>query len=194
MLDILLMIILIIIIFIIILLLAGIKISFEYTKNDSEFKGCLKILILKKIKVYSLDFPSEDDDEEEEESESESEPRDYKKLFELAKPCLKDLLDYLKSVLNIIKISEVKNHLVIGFESFADTGTYIGIIWGVLAAVNSINPKLKISAEPSFKGSVFNAAGRNDVEIYPLKLVVPTIQLVRKKEIRALIRGVLDER
>ena len=195
MLDILLMIILIIIIFIIILLLAGIKISFEYTKNDSEFKGCLKILILKKIKVYSLDFPTKDDEEEEEEeSESESESRDYKKLFELAKPCLKDLLDYLKSILNIIKISEVKNHLVIGFESYADTGTYIGIIWGILAVVNSINPKFKISAEPSFNGSVFNAAGKNDVEIYPLKIVVPTIRLVRKKEIRALIRGVLDER
>ena len=43
------MIILIIILFIIILLLIGIKISFIYTKKESEIKGCLKILIFKKI-------------------------------------------------------------------------------------------------------------------------------------------------
>ena len=60
MLNILLMIILIIIIFIIILLYIGVKIAFIYDKKGSKLKGCLKILILKKIKVYSLEFPSKD--------------------------------------------------------------------------------------------------------------------------------------
>ena len=70
MLSILGMIILIIILFIIILLLLGIKISLNYEKKGSEIKGCLKILIFKKIKIISRQFPSQDeyhDDEDEEE-------------------------------------------------------------------------------------------------------------------------------
>lgn len=187
------MIILIIILFIIILLLIGIKISFVYTKKESEIKGCLKILIFKKIKVYSHEFPS-DDEEEKEEEENDSKQRDIKKLFKLAKPCLKDFKVFLKSTLNIIKVKKIENHLIFGLDSFADTGKYIGIIWSILAVVNTMHEKLRISAEPSFNGSQLDACGVNEVEIYPLRLIVPTIKLISKKDVRKFIRGVWDER
>ncbi len=193
MLNILLMIILIIILFIIFLLLIGIKISFEYTKKGSEIKGCLKILIFKKIKIYTRHFPSEDDDKEDDEDEEKKE-RDIKKLFNLAKPCFDDFKIYLKSVLNIIKVKEIRNHLIFGMNSYADTGKYIGIIWAILATVNPMHEKLKLSAEPSFEGSVIDGYGINEVEIYPLRLIVPTIRLILKKDVRIFIRGVLDER
>ena len=193
MLNILLMIILIIILFIIFLLLIGIKISFEYTKKGSEIKGCLKILIFKKIKIYTRHFPSEDDDKEDDEDEEKKE-RDIKKLFNLAKPCFDDFKIYLKSVLNIIKVKEIRNHLIFGMSSYADTGKYIGIIWAILATVNPMHEKLKLSAEPSFEGSVIDGYGINEVEIYPLRLIVPTIRLILKKDVRIFIRGVLDER
>lgn len=193
MLNILGMIILIIILFIIILLLIGIKIKLEYNKKGSEVKGCLKILVLKKIKIYTLNFPSQDDDEDDE-SDDEKKERDIKKIFNLAKPCLKDLLDYMKTALGSIKIKIAENHLVFGLDSYADTGKYIGIIWGIFSIINSMHEKLKMSAEPSFSGSVLDANGNNELEIYPLKLLIPTIKLVSKKEIRTLIRGVLDER
>ena len=193
MLNILLMIILIIILFIIFLLIIGIKISFEYTKKGSEIKGCLKILIFKKIKIYTRHFPSEDDDKEDDEDEEKKE-RDIKKLFNLAKPCFDDFKIYLKSVLNIIKVKEIRNHLIFGMSSYADTGKYIGIIWAILATVNPMHEKLKLSAEPSFEGSVIDGYGINEVEIYPLRLIVPTIRLILKKDVRIFIRGVLDER
>ena len=193
MLNILLMIILIIILFIIFLLLIGIKISFEYTKKGSEIKGCLKILIFKKIKIYTRHFPSEDDDKEDDEEEKKKE-RDIKKLFNLAKPCFDDFKIYLKSVLNIIKVKEIRNHLIFGMNSYADTGKYIGIIWAILATINPMHEKLKLSAEPSFEGSVIDGYGINEVEIYPLRLIVPTIRLILKKDVRIFIRGVLDER
>ena len=193
MLNILLMIILIIILFIIFLLLIGIKISFEYTKKGSEIKGCLKILIFKKIKIYTRHFPSKDDDKEDDEDEEKKE-RDIKKLFNLAKPCFDDFKIYLKSVLNIIKVKEIRNHLIFGMSSYADTGKYIGIIWAILATVNPMHEKLKLSAEPSFEGSVIDGYGINEVEIYPLRLIVPTIRLILKKDVRIFIRGVLDER
>ena len=193
MLNILLMIILIIILFIIFLLLIGIKISFEYTKKGSEIKGCLKILIFKKIKIYTRHFPSEDDDKEDDKDEEKKE-RDIKKLFNLAKPCFDDFKIYLKSVLNIIKVKEIRNHLIFGMSSYADTGKYIGIIWAILATVNPMHKKLKLSAEPTFEGPTIDGYGTNEVEIYPLRLIVPTIRLILKKDVRIFIRGVLDER
>lgn len=193
MLNILLMIILIIIFFIIFLLLVGIKISFEYRKKDSEIKGCLKILIFKKIKIYTIHFPSEDIDEDEDKDE-EKKQRDIKKLFRLAKPCFNDFKTYLKSVLSIIKIKQIRNHLIFGLNNYADTGKYIGLIWAVLATINPMHEKLNLSAEPSFDGLVIDGYGTNEVEIYPLKLIVPTIRLISKKDVRTFIRGVLDER
>ena len=188
------MIILIIILFIIFLLLIGIRISFEYTKKGSDIKGCLKILIFKKIKIYSRHFPSKDKDDDENDKNEEKKQRDIKKLFNLAKPCFNDFKIFLKSVLDIIKIKQIKNHLIFGLNSYADTGKYIGIIWAILAAVNPMHEKLQLSAEPSFNGSVFDGYGINEVEIYPLKLIIPTLRLISKKEVRIFIRGVLDER
>ena len=194
MLNILGMIILIIILFIIILLFMGIKISLIYDKKGSKLKGCLKILIFKKIKIYSRKFPSEDnDDETEEEETEESEQRNIKKLFKLAKPCFKDFKIYLKSILNAIDIKKIENHLIFGMNSYADTGKYIGIIWGILSIINPIHKKLHLSAEPSFKGYVLDGEGVNEIEIYPLRLIVPTTRLLLKGHVRTFIRGVLDE-
>ena len=153
MLNILEVIILIIIFFIIILLATGIKIIFRYNKTGSEVKGCLKILIFKKIKIYSLDLPFEN---------KENKDKDFKEIVKLAKPCSKDLLNYLKLILKTVDIKKIENHIVFGLESYAETGKYIGIIWGVLAVINSANKNLKISAEPSFRGSVFDMKGENE--------------------------------
>ena len=194
MLNILGMIILIIILFIIILLLMGIRVSIEYNKAGSELEGCLSILIFKRIKVYSRQWPSENEKENEEKDENEKKDRDLKKLYELAKPCFKDLKDYLKSVLKSMRIQKIKNHIIFGMDSYADTGEYIGIIWAILATINPLHKKIQISAEPSFHGSQLDGHGENNIEIYPLKILVPTIRLISKKDVRKLIRGVLDER
>ncbi len=197
MLSILGMIILIIILFIIILLLLGIKISLNYEKKGSEIKGCLKILIFKKIKIISRQYPSQDedkDDKKDEEDEDEEKQRDIKKLFELAKPCFEDFKIFLKSCLDSISIKTLDNHLIFGMDDYADTGKYIGMIWAILASINPMHKKLRLSAEPSFNGSVLDGYGVNEIEIYFLKLVVPTIKLVSKKHVRKFIRGVMDER
>lgn len=189
MLNILGMIILIIILFIIILLIIGIKIIFEYNKTSNETKGCLKILIFKKIKIYSLELPSQNENKTE-----KNKDRNIKKIFELAKPCFNDLKNYLKSIIKIIKIKKINNHLIFGMASYADTGKYIGIIWAILAIINPLHENIHLSAEPRFSGSVLNGYGVNEVELYPLKLIIPTIRLILKKEVRILIRGVINDR
>ena len=195
MLNILLMIILIIILFIIILLYVGVKISLIYDKTGSELEGCLKILIIKKIKIFSLEYPSPDDEEEEEEEveeeeEEEDEGRNLKELFELAKPCFEDFEIFLKSFCKCIKVKRLDNHLIFGLDSYADTGKYIGCIWGLLAVVNRAHKNARLSAEPSFNGSVLDMKGVNEIDINVLKVIPPAIRLVMQKEVRELIRGV----
>ena len=188
MLNILLMIILTIIIFIIILLYIGVKIAFIYDKKGSKLKGCLKILILKKIKVYSLEFPSKDeknDDEDEDEKD-----RDGKKIFELAKPCFKYFKEFLKSFTKCIHIAKLENHLIFGLDSYVDTAKYIGYIWSLTSVVNSTHENARLTAEPSFTGSVLDVKGENELDINILKLIPPAIKLISKKEVRNLIKGV----
>lgn len=57
-----------------------------------------------------------------------------------------------------------------------------------------MHEKVMLSAEPSFNGQVIDGYGMNEVELYPLKLIVPTIRLISKRDVRTFIRGVLDER
>lgn len=196
MLNILGMIILIIILLIIILLVVGIKISLSYEKKGGDIKGCFKILIFKKIKVFSRKFPSDDNDadEEEKEDEEDKKQRDIKKLFDLAKPCFEDFKIFAESALNIIKIERFENHLIFGMSDYANTGKYIGIIWAILATINPMHEKFRLSAEPSFSGAVMDGYGVNEIEIHILKLIVPTVKLISKKHVREFIRGVLDER
>ena len=193
MLNILLMIILIIILTIITLLLLGIRISFEFKKAGSEFEGCLKILIFKKIKIYSKQYPSQSKDKSKTEDKKEDEnSRDIKKILELAKPCINDILGFLKKAIKSIKVSKIENHLIFGLDSYADTGEYIGIIWSVFAIIDSFDKNIKLTAEPYFNGgSVIDGCGINEVEIYPIKLIVPGLRLILKKEIRLLVKEVL---
>ena len=194
MLNILAMIILIIIIFIIFLLYIGVKIALIYDKTGSKLKGCLKILILKKIKVYSLEFPSKDENvEDEDDGEDESEGKNIKEIVELAKPCFEDFKIFLESFNKCIKVKKLENHLVFGLDSYVDTAKYIGYIWSLLLILNNSHENARLSAEPSFNGSVFDMNGINELDINLLKIIPPAIKLISKNEVRELIRGVRNE-
>lgn len=200
MLNILLMIISIIILFIIILLYFGVKISLIYDKKGPELEGCLQISILRKIKVFSKDFLSsqpnktEDkkDKEEKEEEESEEDKKDDKKeLFKLAKPCFGHFKTFLISAMKCIRVEKLENHLIFGMDSYVDTAKYIGYIWSLMIIVNSSHKNAKLSAQPSFNGSILDGNGDNELEINILKLIPPVIRLVLKKEVRTLINGAI---
>lgn len=192
MLNILLMIILLIIILIFIIILIGVRITLKWVKIDSEYDGCVQILILKKLKVYTFDLKSDDDEEEDEDEEDEDENIDIKKIYKLAKPCFNDFKVFIKQVFNAISINRLENDLVIGFSSFAKTGEYIGYIWAALAVANEIIPNSRLRAQPSFAGEVLNFKGSANIDISIVKLIWPVINLLLKKEVRTLIKGVIN--
>ena len=201
MLNILLMIISIIILFIIILLYFGVKISLIYDKKGPELEGCLQISILRKIKVFSKDFLSsqpakkedkKDEEEPKEEEESGEDKKDDKKeLFKLAKPCFSHFVEFLKSAMKCIRVEKLENHLIFGMDSYVDTAKYIGYIWSLMIIVNSSHKNAKLSAQPSFNGSILDGNGDNELEINILKLIPPVIRLVLKKKVRTLIKGAI---
>ena len=200
MLNILLMIISIIILFIIILLYFGVKISLIYDKKGPELEGCLQISILRKIKVFSKDFLSsqpnktedkKDEEEKEEEESGEDKKDDKKELFKLAKPCFGHFKTFLISAMKCIRVEKLENHLIFGMYSYVDTAKYIGYIWSLMIIVNSSHKNAKLSAQPSFNGSILDGNGDNELEINILKLIPPVIRLVLKKEVRTLIKGAI---
>ena len=201
MLNIPLMIISIIILFIIILLYFGVKISLIYDKKGPELEGCLQISILRKIKVFSKDFLSsqpakkedkKDEEEPKEEEESGEDKKDDKKeLFKLAKPCFSHFVEFLKSAMKCIRVEKLENHLIFGMDSYVETAKYIGYIWSLMIIVNSSHKNAKLSAQPSFNGSILDGNGDNELEINILKLIPPVIRLVLKKEVRTLIKGAI---
>ena len=200
MLNILLMIISIIILFIIILLYFGVKISLIYDKKGPELEGCLQISILRKIKVFSKDFLSsqpnktedkKDEEEKEEEESGEDKKDDKKELFKLAKPCFGHVKTFLISAMKCIRVEKLENHLIFGMDSYVDTAKYIGYIWSLMIIVNSSHKNAKLSAQPSFNGSILDGNGDNELEINILKLIPPVIRLVLKKEVRTLIKGAI---
>lgn len=186
MLNILGMIILIIILFIIILLYIGVKISLTYDKKGSKLKGCLKILILKKIKLYSAEYPSHDNDKDSDEDED----KERGDIFELLKPCFEYFMEFVKSAMKCIRITKLENHLIFGVDSYADTAKYIGYIWSILIVINASHENARVSAEPCFSGSVLDGYGTNEIDINILKMIPPAIRLISKKEVRDLIKGV----
>lgn len=200
MLNILLMIISIIILFIIILLYFGVKISLIYDKKGPELEGCLQISILRKIKVFSKDFLSsqpnktedkKNEEEKEEEESGEDKKDDKKELFKLAKPCFGHFKTFLISAMKCIRVEKLENHLIFGMDSYVDTAKYIGYIWSLMIIVNSSHKNAKLSAQPSFNGSILDGNGDNELEINILKLIPPVIRLVLKKEVRTLIKGAI---
>ena len=201
MLNIPLMIISIIILFIIILLYFGVKISLIYDKKGPELEGCLQISILRKIKVFSKDFLSsqpakkedkKDEEEPKEEEESGEDKKDDKKeLFKLAKPCFSHFVEFLKSAMKCIRVEKLENHLIFGMDSYVGTAKYIGYIWSLMIIVNSSHKNAKLSAQPSFNGSILDGNGDNELKINILKLIPPVIRLVLKKEVRTLIKGAI---
>lgn len=186
MLNILLMIILLIIILIFIILLIGIRLKLRWVKIDNDYDGCMEILIFKKLKVYTFNFKSDDDKKDSEDDEK----RDYKEIYKLIKPCFKYFKKFLKDFLKAINVNDLENHLTIGFSNFAKTGEYIGYIWAILSFIRNFIPNSRLSAEPSFTGEVLNLKGHLNIDVSPLKMIVPIVKLISKKEIRALIKGV----
>ena len=111
-----------------------------------------------------------------------------KNLMKPLKNALPYISDFLKKTVKSLKVSKLENHLKFGLASYADTAQYIGYIWAVNGFIKTLYPVSKVSAEPVFGDPVIDFKGCLDVDINLLKLLLPVVSLISKKEIRILIK------
>ena len=212
------LIIIIALIIILIILYNGIRLFLTVEKEKGVVKYEFKITILK-IAIFTRkgtekiidtlshnedeDSEEEEEDEEgsEEKSESEEEEEDeeersLKEKYEEIKPILKELIkskeelkNFLKDILKAINLKKLEGKLIIGLSDHTTTVKIASWIWSIGAIVNSTKPTL-LSVEPRFNEVIIDFEGKIELKINILLLLIYSLALLTKKNIRDLIKEI----
>lgn len=204
------------IIIFLIILYNGIRLFLTVEKEKGIIKYEFKVSILK-IAIFTRkdtkeiidnimpkkDEDSEEDEEEdrkksEEESESEEEKEEdekgLKEKYEEIKPILKELKKskeelkgFLKDILKAIDLKKLEGNLIIGLSDHTTTVKIASWIWSIGAIVNSSKPT-QLSVEPRFNEVITDFEGKIELKINILLLLIPSLVLLTKKNIRELIK------
>ena len=199
------LIIIIALIIILIILYNGIRLFLTVEKEKGVVKYEFKITILK-IAIFTrkgtekiidtLSHNEDEDSEEEEEDEEEEEERSLKEKYEEIKPILKELIkskeelkNFLKDILKAINLKKLEGKLIIGLSDHTTTVKIASWIWSIGAIVNSTKPTL-LSVEPRFNEVIIDFEGKIELKINILLLLIYSLALLTKKNIRDLIKEI----
>ena len=193
-----------------IILYNGIRLLLTVEKEKGIVKYEFKVTILK-IAIFTrkgtkeiIDsiMPKKDEDSEENEEESESEEekeeeeekKGLKEKYEEIKPILKELKkskkelkSFLKDILKAIDLKKLEGNLIIGLSDHTTTVKIASWIWSIGAIVNSSKPTL-LTVEPRFNEVITDFEGKIELKINILLLLIHSLTLLTKKNIRELIK------
>jgi hypothetical protein len=193
-----------------IILYNGIRLLLTVEKEKGIVKYEFKVTILK-IAIFTrkgtkeiIDsiMPKKDEDSEENEEESESEEekeeeeekKGLKEKYEEIKPILKELNkskkeleSFLKDILKAIDLKKLEGNLIIGLSDHTTTVKIASWIWSIGAIVNSSKPTL-LTVEPRFNEVITDFEGKIELKINILLLLIYSLVLLTKKNIRELIK------
>ena len=136
------------------------------------------------------------DDEERESEDKSAENEDKKSLREKyneIKPILQklklskeELKSFLKNILKAINLKKLEGNLIIGLSDHTTTIKIASWIWSIGAIVNSKKPTL-LTVEPRFTEVIVDFEGKIELKINLLLLLIYSLILLTKKNIRELI-------
>lgn len=192
-----------------IILYNGIRLFLTVEKEKGIVKYEFKVTMLK-IAIFTrkgtkeiIDsiMPKKDEDSEENEAESESEEeaeekdeKGLKEKYEEIKPILKELKkskeelkSFLKDILKAIDLKKLEGNLIIGLSDHTTTVKIASWIWSIGAIVNSSKPTL-LTVEPRFNEVITDFEGKIELKIDILLLLIYSLVLLTKKNIRELIK------
>ena len=205
------------IIILLIILYNGIRLLLTVEKEKGIVKYEFKVTILKiaiftrkgtKEIIDSIRSKKDEDSEEneegskseenEEKSESEREEDEDKKglkeKYEEIKPILKELKKskeelkgFLNNILKAIDLKKLEGNLIIGLSDHTTTVKIASWIWSIGAIVNSSKPT-QLSVEPRFNEVITDFEGKIELKINILLLLIHSLTLLTKKNIRELIK------
>ena len=117
-----------------------------------------------------------------------------KEKYEEIKPILKELIkskeelkNFLKDILKAINLKKLEGNLIIGLSDHTTTVKIASWIWSIGAIVNSSKPTL-LSVEPRFNEVITDFEGKIELKINILLLLIYSLALLTKKNIRDLIK------
>lgn len=202
------------IIIFLIILYNGIRLFLIATKEKGIVKYEFKVTILK-ITIFTrkgtkelIDIIKSEEEEdledlEETEEESESEDEDneededekgLKEKYEEIKSILKELIkskeelkDFLNNILKAIDLKKLEGDLIIGLSDPTTTVKIASWIWSIGAIVNGSKPT-QLSVEPRFNEVITDFEGKVELRINILILLIYTLALLTKENIRELIK------
>ena len=205
------------IIIFLIILYNGIRLLLTVEKEKGIVKYEFKVTILKiaiftrkgtKEIIDSIRSKKDEDSEEneegskseenEEKSESEREEDEDKKglkeKYEEIKPILKELKKskeelkgFLNNILKAIDLKKLEGNLIIGLSDHTTTVKIASWIWSIGAIVHSSKPT-QLSVEPRFNEVITDFEGKIELKINILLLLIHSLTLLTKKNIRELIK------
>lgn len=138
---------------------------------------------------------SEGDSTEEESSEEEKEgEKGLIKKYEEIKPILKELIKskeelkgFIINLLKAINLKKLEGKLIIGLSDHRATVKIASWIWSIGAIVNSKEANL-LTVEPRFDDVIVDFEGKIELKINLLLILIYSLLLLTKKNIRNLIR------
>lgn len=137
--------------------------------------------------------PKEDGKEEPEEEEEEEEKglrekyKEIKPILNELKKSKEELKTFLKNILKAINLKKLEGHLILGLSDHATTIKIASWIWSIGAIVNSKKPTL-LTVEPRFTEVIIDFEGKLELKINLLLLIIYSLLLLTKKNIRELIK------
>ena len=142
---------------------------------------------------------SQDEIAESEEGEDGEEEKSLREKYKEIKPILnelkkakKELKTFLKNILKAINLKRLEGHLIIGLSDHATTIKIASWIWSIGAIVNSKKPTL-LTVEPRFTEIIVDFEGRIELKINLFLLIIYSLLLLTKKNIRELIKVLYRE-
>ena len=153
---------------------------------------------------------SEEEEEEEEKGDSKEEKSEseedldedkkgLKEKYEEIKPILKELIrsrgeliSFLNDILKAINIKKLEGNLIIGLSDNTTTVKIASWIWSIGAIVNSSKPTL-LTVEPRFNEVITDFEGKVELKINILILLIYSLVLLTKKNIRELIKEIYNQ-
>lgn len=169
------LILILIIVVIISILYLGIQISLKINKTDANINYNLKIKILNKITIFKKE-------------EFSKKKENTKPNLSTVKNTIPFLFNYLKNVLQAVNIQKLEGNIKLGLSSYVDTAKYVGYIWSIFIIPNTTIKSCLLTAEPVFSQEIFDFNVELKININLLKLIIPTILLLKEKEIITFIK------
>ena len=149
-----------------------------------------------KIKESKEESTEKDDEKSKESEDEKTEKEDKKSLREKyneIKPILQklklskeELKSFLKNILKAINLKKLEGNLIIGLSDHTTTIKIASWIWSIGAIINSKKPTL-LTVEPRFTEVVMDFEGKIELKINLLILLIYSLFLLTKKNIRELI-------